>query len=214
MTRNSDILIAELVGGLEPIKPLRFAHGMAYTLAAAALSAVLVVTILGMRPDLRAGQIDPLHLMAMGLYFGLALAASVTVIVMGRPSVGTDHSGWTWAASMAALLPAAGLIAGLSNSSDFFDQDTIRHGADCFATDGAASLLVLAVLVAWLRKGAPTAPDRAGLVVGIAAGSFGTFAFGLHCPDSDIVHVGVWHSAAVLAMGAVGRVVVPSLVRW
>jgi hypothetical protein len=73
---------------------------------------------------------------------------------------------------------------------------------------------VFAVLVSWLRKGAPTAPDRAGLVVGIAAGSFGAFAFGLHCPDNNIVHVGVWHSAVVLAMGGLGRAIVPSLVRW
>jgi hypothetical protein len=40
------------------------------------------------------------------------------------------------------------------------------------------------------------------------------FAFGLHCPEVDIVHIGVWHSSVVLLMGAVGRMVVPSLVRW
>jgi hypothetical protein len=214
MMRSSDVLIAELVGGLEPVKPLRFANGMAYTLLAAAVSAVLVITLFGMRPDLQAGQLNPVHLIATGLFFGLALAASVTVIVMSRPCVGTDHSGWTWAAAMAALLPAAGLLVGLGNSGGLFEQESIKHGAACFAIGGAASMLVFAVLVAWLRKGAPTAPDRAGLVVGIAAGSFGAFAFGLHCPDNNIVHVGVWHSAVVLAMGGLGRAIVPSLVRW
>jgi hypothetical protein len=214
MLRDSDVLIADLVGRLEPVRPLRFARGMAYTLFTAAVSALLVISLFGLRPDLQVGEFNPVHLIATGLYFGLALAASVTVIVMSRPCVGTDHSGWTWAAAMAALLPAAGLIAGLSNGGGLVEQDSVQHGAACFAVSGAASLLVFAVLVWWLRQGAPTAPDRAGLVVGIAAGSFGAFAFGLHCPDNDIVHVGIWHSAVVLAMGALGRALVPSLVRW
>jgi hypothetical protein len=167
-----------------------------------------------MRPDLQAGRFDPVHLIATGLFLGLGLAASVTVVVMSRPCVGTDHSGWTWAAGMAALLPAAGLIVGLGNSADLVSADSLTHGASCFVIGGGSSLLVFAMLVSWLRKGAPTAPDRAGLVAGIAAGSFGIFAFGLHCPEVDIVHIGVWHSAVVLVMGAIGRAIVPSLVRW
>ena len=214
MVRNSDVLIAELVGGLEPVKPLRFSVGLAYTLIAGAVSALLVVARFGLRPDLMVGQVNPFHLIATGLCLGLGLAASVTVIVMSRPSVGTDHSGWAWAAAMASLLPAAGLIAALSNGGSLFAQDAVMHGAECFLFSGGASLLVFGVLVWWLRKGAPTAPDRAGLVVGIAAGSFGAFAFLLHCPENNIVHIGVWHSAVVLAMGAMGRALVPSLVRW
>lgn len=214
MVRNSDALIAELVGNLQPVKPLRFAHGLGYILVTAAVSAALVISLFGMRPDLQAGQFNPVHLIATGLFFGLAIAASVTVVVMSRPCVGTDHNGWTWAAAMAALLPAAGLIVGLGNSDNLLSQESIEHGSACFAIGSSASLLVFAMLVWWLRKGAPTAPDRAGLLTGIAAGSFGIFAFSLHCPESDIVHIGVWHSAVVLMMGAVGRAVVPSLVRW
>ena len=170
MMRNSDALIAELVGSLEPVKPLRFAHGLGLALAAAAMSAVLVMSLFGMRPDFQAGQFNPVHLMATGLFLGLGVAASVTVIVMSRPCVGTDHSGWTWAAAMATLLPAAGLIVGLSADSDLLSRQSLYHGATCFVIGSAASSLVLAVLIGWLRHGAPTAPDRAGLLAGIAAG--------------------------------------------
>lgn len=214
MVRNSDVLIAELVGSLEPVKPLRFAQGMGLTLAVAAVSVMAAVTWFGLRADLQAGQVNPVHLIATGLFLGLAIAASVTVIVMSRPGVGTDHSNWTWAAAMAALLPAAGLIVGVVGGHDMLAAGSLAHGIDCFAKGGAASLAVFAMLVWWLRKGAPTTPDRAGLVAGIAAGSFGIFAFSLSCADNDIVHIGVWHSAVVLAMGAIGRATVPSLVRW
>lgn len=214
MVRNSDALIAELVGSLEPVRPLRFAHGFGLTLAAAAVSAALVVGWLGMRADLVVGQVNPVHLISAGLSLGLAIAASVTVIVMSRPCVGTAHDSWTWAAAMAALLPAAGVIVGVAGGHDLFSTDSLAHGLSCFTKGGSASLVVFAMLVWWLRKGAPTAPDRAGLLAGIAAGSFGIFAFSMHCPYNDIVHIGVWHSAVVLAAGGVGRMVVPSLVRW
>lgn len=214
MVRNSDALITELVGNLQPVKPLHFAAGLGYALAAAAISAVLVISLFGMRPDLLAGQVNPMHLIATGMYFGLAMAASVTVIVMSRPCVGTNHSGWTWAAAMALLLPVAALIMGLGDERGLLEPESIRHGLECFVVGGGSSLLVFGTLIWWLRKGAPTAPDRAGLVAGVAAGSFGIFAFGLHCPYNDIVHIGVWHSAVVMVMAAMGRALVPRLVRW
>ncbi|MBU2588972.1 MAG: DUF1109 domain-containing protein, partial [Alphaproteobacteria bacterium] len=151
MTHNSDVLIANLVGNLEPVRPLRFAHGFGLALAAAAVSTVLLISLYGMRADLQVGHVNPLHLITSGLFLGLAIAASVTVIVMSRPCVGTDHSGWTWAAAMAALLPAAGLIVGLAGGGELLSQDSIRHGMACFMIGGAGSLLVFAMLVWWLR---------------------------------------------------------------
>lgn len=214
MQRSSDALIAELVGGLEPVRPLRFGEGLGLALVAAALSAVVVIAMFGLRPDWLAVSVNPMHLVATGLYFGLALAATVTVVVMSRPQIGSDHSGWRWAAVMAGLLPLAGVIVGLSGGEDMLSADNVRHGAECFMIGGTASLAVFAMLTAWLRRGAPTDPDRAGLVAGVAAGAFGIFAFSLHCPDNDIVHIGVWHSAVVLAMAGLGRVMVPRLIRW
>lgn len=214
MLRNSDTLITELVGGLEPVKPLRFGAGMAVTLMAAALSAAMVVALFGLRADWLAGQVNPMHLLSTGLYLVLALAATVTVMVMSRPQVGNYHSGWRWAAAMAGLLPLAAFIVALNRGRDMFAAEAMRHGGECLALGGGASVLVLALLVLWLRRGAPTAPDRAGLVAGVAAGAFGIFAFSLHCPDNDIVHIGIWHSAVVLAMAGLGRLAVPRLIRW
>ena len=214
MTRDCDALIAELVDSLEPVKPLRLAEGLAFVLAGAVISAAAVIGVFGLRADLAAGRFDPLHLVTTGLFLGLALAATVTVMVMSRPQVGSDHGGWRWAAAMTGLLPLAGLIDGMSRGADMLSAESMRHGAACFAVAGAGSLLVFAVLVWWLRRGAPTAPDRAGLVAGVAAGAFGLVGFALHCPDNDITHIGFWHSAVVLALAAAGRALVPRLIRW
>ncbi len=211
---NSDALIADLVGDLAPVRPLRFGAGLAAVLAAAGISAAAVVAVLGLRPAWLAGAVNPMHLIATGLYGGLGLAATVTVIIMGRPQVGSDHSGWRWAALMAALLPLAGLIVAIGRGAEELAPDVMLYGAECLTIGAAASLLVLGVLTAWLRRGAPTAPTRAGLVAGVAAGAFGSFAVSIHCPANDIVHIGIWHSMAVLAMAGLGRVLVPRLVRW
>ena len=214
MQGNSDALIANLVAGLEPVKPLRFATGMALALGSATVATLIVIWWFGLRADLAAGVVNPMHLVSTGLYLGLALAATVTVVVMSRPQVGSDYSGWRWAAGMAGLLPLAGVIVGLSRGGHMALAQEMDHGTDCLVIGGAASLLVFAMLVLWLRRGAPTAPDRAGLVAGVAAGAFGTFAFSLHCPDNDIVHIGIWHSTVVLAMAGLGRITVPRLIRW
>ncbi|MFO6445877.1 NrsF family protein [Erythrobacter sp. NE805] len=214
MTPNSDALIAELVGDLEPVKPLHLRSGLAGVLGAAGLSAAAVIVLLGARPDWVLGSAEPMHLVATGLFAGLALAASVTVIVMGRPQVGTDHGGWRWAAGMAALLPLAALIVAVARGRAGVAHEVAGDGAECLVIGAVASLLVFAMLTAWLRRGAPTAPGRAGLVAGVAAGAFGSFAVSLHCPDNDIVHIGMWHASAVVVMAALGRAVIPRLVRW
>lgn len=214
MRPNSDALIAELVDGLEPVKPLRFGEGVALALVAAAVTVVAVVAVYGLRAEWLAGHLDPMQLVSTGLFLGLALAATVTVVVMSRPQVGNDHGGWRWAAAMAGFLPLAGVIVALARGAETLSPEVMRHGAECLAGGSASSLLVFALLVLWLRRGAPTSPERAGLVTGIAAGAFGIFAASLHCADNDIVHIGLWHSAAVVAMGLVGRALVPRLIRW
>ncbi len=214
MPRTSDALIAELVDGLEPVRPLRFGEGLLLALAAAGVTVVAVLGTDGLRDDLAAGLVDPMHLVATGLYLGLALAATATVVVMGRPQVGSDHSGWRWAAAMAGLLPLAGVIVAAVRGTSVLSVEGPEMGQECLAVGIVSSLLVFTMLVLWLRRGAPTAPDRAGLVAGIASGAFGVFTFSLHCPANDIVHIGIWHSAVVLAMGLAGRTLVPRLIKW
>ncbi len=214
MPRNSDALIAELVGELEPVKPLRFGEGVALALLGAALSAGAVVGLFGLRAEWLAGHLDPMQLVSTGLFLGLALAATVTVVVMSRPHVGSDHSGWRWAAAMAGLLPVAGAIVAVVRGASSVSPEVMRHGAECAAGGSLASLLVFTALVLCLRRGAPTSPERAGLVTGVASGAFGIFASSLHCAENDIVHIGIWHSAAVVVMALVGRALVPRLIRW
>lgn len=214
MSRDTNSLIAQLVDGLEPVRPLRLSSGLGFALAGLGVTVTTVAMLFGIRPDVIAGHFDPVFLLATGLFLLLGLSSAVTVIVMSRPRVGSDHGGWVWAAAMTALLPVAAAIIGLGRGPGAFSASAVEHGLDCLMMGSALALLTFAILVWWLRRGAPTSPERAGLLAGIAAGSFGIFAFSFHCLYNDIVHIGLWHSLVVVLSGAIGRLVVPRLIRW
>lgn len=214
MAKDTNTLIAELVDGLQPVRPMRFSRGFGQALVALGLSLAFVVTLFGLRPDVAAGNLDPVFLLSAGVFLLLGVAAAVTVIMMARPRVGSEHDGWKWAAAMAGLLPASALIIGIGHGTDAFSAFAVSEGLDCLMVGSALGSATFAALVWWLRSGAPTSPERAGLVTGIAAGSFGVFAFSFHCIYNDIVHIGIWHSAVVVLCGIAGRLAVPPLVRW
>ncbi|MEQ1688849.1 MAG: DUF1109 domain-containing protein [Sphingopyxis sp.] len=207
-------LVDELVADLHPVRPLRLREGLMLTSITMAMTAVAALWQFGLRDDMAGGNIDPLSLLASGLFLLLGIAASVTVISMSRPQVGNDHGGWKWAAAMVALLPTTAIGLAVLNGPHALNHAMPDAGMRCLTQGGLLSLMTAAALTLWLRRGAPTSPNAAGLLVGIAAGSIGIFAYSLHCGIGNIYHIGLWHSLSVVAAAAVGRTLVPWLLRW
>lgn len=214
MPTKPDVLIESLVSDLAPVRPLRQRAGLAWALLALAAGALLIAAFWGLREDLMAGRPDAMFLTSTGLFLVLALASAWAVIDMARPWVGTHRDGWGWTALMAAVLPIAALaLVGI---------DLLRGrplaidpgGYVCLGLGSAVGLLTAAALTLWLRRGAPSSPRRAGLMTGVAAGAAGIFAVSLHCPHSDLPHIGLWHGMTVIAMGLAGAFATPRLIRW
>ena len=134
-------------------------------------------------------------------------------MAMGRPFVGSDHHGWIWALLMGALLPVAAVITGAFNPA-LVPAGLMLRNAACLDFGVVFGLIVGVALTLWTRRGAVTAPEKAGLLIGIASGSFGTFGYGLHCPNDSIIHLGIWHAGAVVVSALLGRLVIPRLIRW
>lgn len=201
--------IESLVADLAPVAPMRPAWAIVRTAAGAGAAILMIALLLGLR-----SQVTPLFLLSAGLFLVLGLAASFTVVAMARPQVGSDRTGWAWAAAMAALLPGTTIMLALSHVASAWEQSDPHNGLLCLSMGLVSGIASGAVLIAWLRRGAPTSPERAGLIAGIAAGSLGMFAFSLYCPDDSIYHIGLWHSASVVAAALLGRSIVPRLIRW
>ena len=75
-------------------------------------------------------------------------------------------------------------------------------------------LAIGGALTLWLRQGAVTDLRRAGWLVGLGAGAFGTFAYSLHCPSDSVHYIALWYSLALALCAAIGRLAVPRLLRW
>lgn len=214
MPQTTEHLIAGLVEDLRPVLPLRQRRGMGLALGGMVAACAAVLLVFGMRADFVAGHPDPLALTGAGLFLVLALASAWAVVDLARPYVGLRREGWGWTALMAAVLPlgAAGVLAGewLGGGANTLAM----NGGECMGCGLLLGLIVAAVLVGWLRRGAPPAPARAGLLVGVAAGASGIFAVSLGCPHNDLVHIGIWHGLTVVLAGVAGRIIVPRLIAW
>jgi hypothetical protein len=210
---DTDRLIENLAAGLKPVSPMTFRKGMVRVMGAATINVAIVAAATGLRPDLLAGLLSINFIVSNGVLLVLALAAASTAVGMASPQVGNQHEGWKWALAMAGLLPLAAVVT----ASRDWPASRIYFGLDdtvCALVGTCAGLLTAIVLIAWLRRGAPVHPERAGLLVGIAAGAIGIFGYGLHCPINSIVHFGVWHAVPVAVCGAVGRLLIPRILRW
>ena len=214
MARDSDAFIAELVGDLKPVRPLKFALGFGYVFVALAATLLATLAAFGSRKDIATGAIDPVLVVSAGLFLVLGLASAATVIVMARPRVGSSHDEWHWAGAMAGLLPLAATCAIASGRGNGVNVGWASQGLGCAMMGSLLALITYAALVVWLRRGAPTSLEQAGLLTGVAAGCFGSFAFSFHCPSNDFVHIGIWHSFVVLIGACFGRFATPPLIRW
>ena len=207
-------LIAGLVADLKPVTPLRKRAGMTLTVIALTAGVAGMVATLGLRADLSAGQPEPMALIAAGLFLVLALASFWAVADMARPYVGVRREGWGWTALMAGVLPAAAIVSLAMTWLRGAPLAIHLDGGQCLRFGLGWGLLSAAVQVWWLRRGAPSRPERAGLLVGVGAGAAGIFAVSLYCPHSDLLHIGIWHGLTVIVAGLLGRIAVPRLIAW
>jgi hypothetical protein len=122
-----------------------------------------------------------------------------------------------WSAAMLAVIPIAAVISlfssGLAHDHGVLANPTLWYWP-CAAAALAAGLLVGTASVLFLRRGAPVSMERSGWLTGLAAGALGSVAYGITCPLDGIGHVGIVHIVPVAVSAVIGRLVVPSLIRW
>lgn len=205
--------IQQLVDDLEPVRSLRPKQSMAASLIITGAVLLLVVLWLGPREDMMAGKPDSMFLLRGGILLLLGFANAYAAIAMASPSVGRLESGWQIALAAAALFPLAALIVAMSAGPADAIAAT-QTGLECLRMSVMGGLVTAVPMVLHLRRGAPTSPERAGWLTGIASGGLGAFAYGFHCPFNNIIYIGLWYTLAVGISAVIGRLVVPRLIRW
>lgn len=209
-----DRLIASLTQDLRPVRPVRRAVGGALAFVALLVTVFVVALLEGLGSGVLQGRASAIFLVTNGLLLVLGSASAAAVVTMANPAVGSRHDGPKWAMAALAVLPFAAIVTGLLHRSD--PADFIGSAIDwhCFGLGLLYSAIMALALGFWLRRGAPVSPQRAGLLLGIASGATGAFAYGLACPLQTMSHLGIWHVAPVAIAGLLGRFAVPRVLRW
>jgi len=210
---QNNFSIDDLVNDLTPVKPMNTNKGLALPTIIVLAFTTLFISQLGLRADFAAGSPPPLILMRGGVLLLLGFATARAVVSMATPSVGKGTQGWVWAVGAALLFPVSAMIYAISNMSADLPV-VVNTGWYCFKMCLSAAAATAIPMVLWLRKGAPTSPERAGWLTGLAAGGLGAFAYSFHCPFTSVIDISVWYTAAIGTSALVGRTVVPHLIRW
>jgi hypothetical protein len=206
--------IEELVADLRPIKRVKPQRGAALVIAAVSSTVVGIWMTAGLRTDIMAGAPHPIVMLRGGMLLLLGFATLSAVLASAQPRVGRSSNGWRWALAAALLFPLTAAYLSIINGS-IPEADLHAHnGPWCLKISCGSALLIGGTLTAWLRTGAPTAINRSAWLVGLAAGSFGAFAYSLHCPSTTITYIGIWYTAALALCAVLGRLIVPPLIRW
>lgn len=206
--------IDRLVDDLKPVRRVRPADALTLVVAAVGIAVAVVYMRFDFRPDVLSGHPHPIVMIRSGMLLLLGFAALSAVIAAARPGVGQVSNGWRWALAAAALFPLTSAALSVINGSFPADVITSKNGPWCLGISTASGLMIGGLMTLWLRRGAPTAPNRTGWLVGLASGSFGTFAYNLHCPSDTVYYIGLWYSLAVGISALLGRLIVPRLIRW
>jgi len=212
---KTDELVAMLANGVIAVEPHAAARRYAIALGAGALAAgVLMVTLLGVRPDLAAALRLPMFWVKAAYVAVLAVAALVAALRLSRPGVRLDWVPALMAAPILAMWLLALVVlvnAGPSERSALFYGDTWTSCPWLIAMLSAPVF----VGVLWAMKGlAPTRLRLAGAVAGLLSGATGALVYCLHCPELEAPFLGCWYLLGMLILTAVGALAGPRLLRW
>ncbi|HEV7233774.1 MAG TPA: NrsF family protein, partial [Sphingorhabdus sp.] len=158
---NKGFDINALVDDLEPVRPMRQSIPLALSAAITVVVAALVIWLQGMRPDLLAGHPDQMFLIRSGVLLLLGGATAHAVTSMASPSVGRSQNGWQVALAAAVLFPLAAIIIATTGNIGPA-MSAMESGMRCMGYSLIGGLATAVPMVFWLRRGAPTSPERAG----------------------------------------------------
>ena len=189
----------------------RLTFGM---LAGAAISLVLVATMLGIRPDLGSAMRGFSFWMKCLYTASLGIAAIGLTASLAKPeSIGPR---WLWLLAVPILVLAGISIAELAYTprAGWLAMWLGNSWRSCPWLLLLLSTPIFIGLLWSFRRLAPTRLRMAGAAAGLAAGAWSATLYCLHCPEVSAVFVLTWYSLGIGLAAAVGALLGPRLLRW
>lgn len=212
---KTDELIAMLASDAGVVRPRIWRQRYALALGAGAtVAAVLMMVLLGLRPDMADAVLLPMFWVKLAFLAVLAAVALMAAVRLSRPGVALGHLGLALAAPVLAIWLLAGLSllgAAAENRGLMFWGET---WSACLVNIPMLSVPVF-VAVIWVMKTlAPLRPALAGAAAGLLSGALGAAVYALHCPELSPLFIAIWYVLGMLIPAAFGAATGPRLLRW
>jgi hypothetical protein len=212
---KTDDLVAFLAKGTEPVERhavgRRYAIGLGLGVLAASL---LMLSLLGLRPDLDQAVLLPMFWAKLGFVACLAAASLLAALRLSQPGRYLD---WVPAGLVAPVLVMWTLGAVALAGAGPTERLALIFGTTWKSCPWLIVMLSLPVFAAafWAMRGlAPTRLALAGTAAGLLAGTIGALVYCLHCPELDAPFVGSWYLLGILVPALIGSAIGPRLLRW
>jgi hypothetical protein len=211
---KTDDLIALLSDDLPPARraqvPLLLALGLAAGLAA---SALLMLLVLGPRPDLAQAMSGN----AFWMKFAYVLALGVLGLWIAERQARAGADSRLPMLLLAAPVVALVVAASVELSAPRVDSAALIMGrtwSKCALLILMLALPVYGGLLLALRRLAPTRLALAGGAAGLAAGGWAATVYAFHCPESTAPFIVIWYSLGIALSAVLGALAGRRFLRW
>jgi hypothetical protein len=212
---NTEQLIQSLSADVKPVSRRALARRIGIGMVGGAVvTLALVVSVLGIRPDLH----DAMHGFSFWmkwLYTGsLGIGAIFAVKRLARPTPTSLKGLWLL---LVPVLLLAGI--GIGELADTPSRDWLAMwlGESWMICPWLVLTLAMPIFVGLLwsfRKLAPTQLRAAGAAAGLAAGAWAAMIYCVHCPEVSALFVLTWYTLGIVLAAGVGALIGPRLMRW
>ena len=212
---NTDQLIMSLSADVPVVRRRALRQRIALGMAAGALvTAVLVMTVLGIRPDLH----EAMHGFSIWMKWlytsSLGIVAILAVARLARPVTSSLRNLWLLAVPVLLLVGIGiGELAGTPSE----EWRALWLGQSWKMCPWIVLTLAMPIFIGLLwsfRRLAPTRLRAAGATAGLASGAWAATIYCVHCPEASALFVATWYSLGILLAAGIGALLGPRLMRW
>jgi hypothetical protein len=178
------------------------------------LSVILMLTVLGLRPNMSELAMLPAFWIKMAFVVALAVCGWLAVTQLATPGARTKQLPLLIASPILLiwLLAAASMLnATPEQRADLFWGDTWHY---CSWLIAVLSLPIFIAILRVMRQMAPTRLRLAGAGAGFAAGAAATLIYSFHCPEIAAPFIGFWYVVGILIPCILGALIGPRILRW
>jgi hypothetical protein len=212
---KTDELVTALSAHIEPVNG-RLVGRTVYIALAAGTVVALGITIIGfgVRSDLMTAGALMFLLLKLAFSVGIVGVASAYLARLARPGGERRTSSISAAVPFAAIVLLAAISLGLAPSSHWNKMVMGDEWLECLLSIPIIAIVPFAVIIAAVRRAAPTNLVRTGAVAGLIAGGVSAMAYALHCTDDSLPFVAVWYGGTIVLCTLAGAALGPRLLRW